>query len=154
MLVRESPAQFKTAVQAMLFSSQSIKAAHHRFSHGFNPLLSSVRIHTTLTFSCASEDCCHHHIQIYYDMLMCYYNLCPVFSLTSSSSWHSETKRMGKFYSARLTVSSFICWCTKHYNDTCELPLLSVLSSITIFLQDRWIQSKPIPQFHLWCVYI
>jgi hypothetical protein len=45
-----SPAQFKTAVQAMLFSSQSIKAAHHRFSHGFNPLLSSVRILPTLTF--------------------------------------------------------------------------------------------------------
>jgi len=152
MIVHESPAQFKTAVQAMLFSSQSIKATHHRFSHGFNPLLSSVRIRTTLTFSCVSEDCCHHHIQIYYDMLMCYYNLCSVYSLTSLLAVGIQKQRIGKFYSAHITVSSFICWCTKHYNDPCELPLLLVLSSITIYLQDRWIQSKPIPQFHLWYV--
>jgi len=115
------------------------KVAHHRFSHGSNPLLSSVRILPTRIFPCLSEDCCHHHIQIYCDMIMCWLlYLCSVYSLQSLLAVGIQKQRMGKFYSAHITVSQFICWCTKHHNDPCELPLLPVLSSISIYLQDRY----------------
>lgn len=82
------------------------KMAHHRFSHGSNPLPTSVRILPTRTFPHLSEDCCRHHIQVYCDMVMCLLlYLCSVYSLTSLLAVGIQKQRMGKFYSAHITVS-------------------------------------------------